>query len=235
VRRGRPPRVPGVGLDVRDVVVHEHVVQPRWCDVVPERLERHRMVARRQAQLLQGDRLVRVGHAGRRADLVRGSGHGHHLGPRGTGPCPCTTPVWTISVASAPAPCAASRPVGRMTAWNSTSDGSALLPSPAARVAHFDGPGGTQVPRRSRRPSRTPHLRDRQRGTVTDAEVVRRTSHRRPLGRGGPGRWDPVRGGLRPVDDPDDDGPLRALARDWGPGDEVVVTRLDHDANIGRG
>ena len=24
----------------------------------------------------------------------------------------------------------------------------------------------------------------------------------------------------------------RALAADWGPGDEVVVTRLDHDANI---
>ena len=24
----------------------------------------------------------------------------------------------------------------------------------------------------------------------------------------------------------------RALAKDWGPGDEVVVTRLDHDANI---
>ena len=24
----------------------------------------------------------------------------------------------------------------------------------------------------------------------------------------------------------------RALAKDWGPGDEVVVTRLDHDGNI---
>ena len=24
----------------------------------------------------------------------------------------------------------------------------------------------------------------------------------------------------------------RALAKDWGPGDELVVTRLDHDANI---
>ena len=24
----------------------------------------------------------------------------------------------------------------------------------------------------------------------------------------------------------------RTLANDWGPGDEVVVTRLDHDANI---
>ena len=24
----------------------------------------------------------------------------------------------------------------------------------------------------------------------------------------------------------------RTLAKNWGPGDEVVVTRLDHDANI---
>ncbi len=24
----------------------------------------------------------------------------------------------------------------------------------------------------------------------------------------------------------------RALAKEWGPGDEVVVTRLDHDANV---
>ena len=101
-------------------------------------------------------------------------------------------------------------------------------------VAHFDSPGGTQVPRQvaaAVADVMTAGISNR--GTVTDAE--RRAE-------------EVVAGARSAVADLlgcEADGVVfarsmtqatydvaRTLARDWGPGDEVVVTRLDHDANI---
>ena len=48
----------------------------------------------------------------------------------------------------------------------------------------------------------------------------------------GPARLRPARSGVRAVDDPGDVRRSRALAKEWVAGDEVVVTRLDHDWNI---
>ncbi len=101
-------------------------------------------------------------------------------------------------------------------------------------VAYFDGPGGSQVPRQvARAIADTMTAGISNRGTVTASE--RRAE-------------DVVVGARRAVADLLD-GPAggvvfgrsmtqltfdlaRSLARQWGPGDEVVVTRLDHDANI---
>jgi len=101
-------------------------------------------------------------------------------------------------------------------------------------VAYFDGPGGTQVPRQvadAIAAAMTSGLSNR--GTVTASE--RRAE-------------DIVLGARQAVADLlgcDPGGVVfarsmtqatydvsRALAKGWGPGDEVVVTRLDHDANI---
>ncbi|HZJ07249.1 MAG TPA: cysteine desulfurase-like protein [Nocardioidaceae bacterium] len=101
-------------------------------------------------------------------------------------------------------------------------------------VAYFDGPGGSQVPREvARAVSETMSSGISNRGTVTAAEQ----------------RADRIVGDARgAVADllGCDAGTVvfarsmtqatydlsRALARQWGSGDEVVVTRLDHDANI---
>ena len=101
-------------------------------------------------------------------------------------------------------------------------------------VAYFDGPGGTQVPREvARAVADTLTSGIANRGTVTEAER----------------RADAVVAGARSaVADLLGCTPegvvfarsmtqmtydlSRALAKGWGPGDEVVVTRLDHDANI---
>ena len=48
---------PGVGLDGRDVVVGQQVVQPDRRDRVAQRLERHPVVARRELELLEADSL----------------------------------------------------------------------------------------------------------------------------------------------------------------------------------
>ena len=101
-------------------------------------------------------------------------------------------------------------------------------------VAYFDGPGGTQVPRQvaeAMAGSMTSGISNR--GVVTAAE--RRAE-------------DVVVGARQAVADLlgcDPGGVVfgrsmtqatyevsRALAKEWGPGDEVVVTRLDHDGNI---
>ncbi|RYU09835.1 cysteine desulfurase-like protein [Nocardioides iriomotensis] len=101
-------------------------------------------------------------------------------------------------------------------------------------VAFFDGPGGTQVPRQvGEAVAETMTSGISNRGSVTAAE--RRAE-------------DVVAGARRAVADLlgcDASGVVfarsmtqatydvsRALAKEWGPGDEVVVTRLDHDGNV---
>ena len=110
----------------------------------------------------------------------------------------------------------------------------AHFPALAEGAAHFDGPGGTQVPDvvgESVASTLTSAISNR--GAVTASErradrVV--TECRRALadllgadprgivfGRSATALTYDV---------------SRALAKGWGPGDEVVVTRLDHDSNI---
>lgn len=101
-------------------------------------------------------------------------------------------------------------------------------------VAHFDGPGGTQVPREvAQAVADTLTCGIANRGTVTDAErraedvVTAARSAVADLVGGTPSGVVFARSMTQMTMDLS-----RALARDWGPGDEVVVTRLDHDANI---
>ncbi len=101
-------------------------------------------------------------------------------------------------------------------------------------VAHFDGPGGTQVPREvARAVADTLTCGIANRGTVTDAErraedvVAAARSAVADLVGGTPDGVVFARSMTQMTMDLS-----RALAGGWGPGDEVVVTRLDHDANI---
>ncbi len=101
-------------------------------------------------------------------------------------------------------------------------------------VAYFDGPGGTQVPRPvadAIAAALTSGISNR--GTVTASErraeeVV--TAARRAVAdllgcdAGGVVFARSMTQATYDVS--------RILAKDWGPGDEVVVSRLDHDANI---
>ena len=108
------------------------------------------------------------------------------------------------------------------------------FPALARGVAYFDGPGGTQVPREvAQAIADTLTSGISNRGTVTAAERQAESA---------------VTGARAAVGDllgVDPDGVVfarsmtqmtydlsRALAKQWQPGDEVVVTRLDHDANI---
>ena len=110
----------------------------------------------------------------------------------------------------------------------------AHFPQLAGGAAHFDGPGGTQVPDVVADAVRTALLAPlSNRGSVTVAE---RNADAIVLGARA------AMGDLLGVDP----GTVvfgrsmtaltydvaRTLAQGWGPGDEVVVTRLDHDANI---
>ncbi|GAA3233035.1 cysteine desulfurase-like protein [Pseudonocardia petroleophila] len=108
------------------------------------------------------------------------------------------------------------------------------FPSLTAGYAHFDGPGGSQVPdvvARAVAETMTSPLANR--GTVTAAE---RTADAIVLA---------ARVAMADLLGADPGGVVfgrsmtaltfdlaRTLAAGWGPGDEVVVTRLDHDANI---
>jgi len=101
-------------------------------------------------------------------------------------------------------------------------------------VAHFDGPGGSQTPRcvaEAVAGALTAGLANR--GTVTEAE---RRAEEITVG---------ARAAMADLLGADPSGIVfgrsmtqitfdvaRTLAQGWGPGDEVVVTRLDHDANI---
>ncbi len=101
-------------------------------------------------------------------------------------------------------------------------------------IAYFDGPGGTQVPRQvAEAVARTMTSGISNRGLVTDAE---RRAEDVVVG---------ARGAVADLLGCDARGVVfgrsmtqltydisRALAKEWGPGDEVVVTRLDHDGNV---
>jgi cysteine desulfurase family protein (TIGR01976 family) len=110
----------------------------------------------------------------------------------------------------------------------------AAFPALTDGTAFFDGPGGSQVPREVAEAIAATMLAGlSNRGTVTSSE--RRAD-------------DVVIGARDAIADLLDCAPdgvvfgrsmtqltfdlARALAKQWSPGDEVVVTRLDHDANI---
>jgi cysteine desulfurase family protein (TIGR01976 family) len=108
------------------------------------------------------------------------------------------------------------------------------FPALAEGAAHFDGPGGSQTPQA---------VADAVAGALTAAVANRgrRTAAERRAD-------DIVRTARQAIADllgADPGGVVfgrsmtqltydvaRMLAKDWGPGDEVVVTRLDHDANV---
>src|SRR6476660_7756877 len=108
------------------------------------------------------------------------------------------------------------------------------FPALASGVAHFDGPGGSQVPDVVADAIRATLLAGvSNRGRVTAAEriaddvVVSARQAMADLLGADPGGIVFGRSMTQLTFDF-----ARALAKTWRPGDEVVVTRLDHDANI---
>lgn len=101
-------------------------------------------------------------------------------------------------------------------------------------TAHFDGPGGTQTPdvvAEAIAAALVGPLSNRGRGTAAEIradEYVRqaRTAMADLLG-ADPGGIVFARSMTQVTFDI-----ARTLAGDWAPGDEVIVTRLDHDANV---
>ncbi len=110
----------------------------------------------------------------------------------------------------------------------------AQFPALKAGTAHFDGPGGSQVPEpvaRAMAELITSPIANRGRGTAAE-----RLADDTVLG---------ARGAVADLLGADPRGVVfgrsatqlsfdlaRTLAAGWGPGDEVVVSRLDHDANV---
>ncbi|NUT50425.1 MAG: cysteine desulfurase-like protein [Saccharothrix sp.] len=110
----------------------------------------------------------------------------------------------------------------------------AQFPSLATGTAHFDGPGGSQVPAPvadAVRDAMTSSLANR--GVVTAAERAADTIVRDARAALGDLLGAPPEGVVfgRSTTQLTFDF-ARTLARAWRPGDEVVVTRLDHDANV---
>jgi cysteine desulfurase family protein (TIGR01976 family) len=108
------------------------------------------------------------------------------------------------------------------------------FPALASGVAHFDGPGGSQVPDVVADAIRATLLSGiSNRGRVTTAEriaddvVISARQAMADLLGADPGGIVFGRSMTQLTFDFS-----RALAKTWRPGDEVVVTRLDHDANI---
>jgi cysteine desulfurase family protein (TIGR01976 family) len=110
----------------------------------------------------------------------------------------------------------------------------ARFPALDAGYAHFDGPGGSQVPVEVARA-----VAD----TLTSPIANRGTTY--PAARNAELVVLAARQAMADLLAADPAGIVfgrsmtaltmdlaRTLARDWGPGDEVVVTRLDHDANV---
>jgi cysteine desulfurase family protein (TIGR01976 family) len=110
----------------------------------------------------------------------------------------------------------------------------AHFPSLSGGVAHFDGPGGSQTPdvvARAMHDTLTGPLSNR--GSITAAE---RNADAAVVG---------ARQAVADLLGADPTGIVfgrsmtqltmdlaRTMAKEWGPGDEVVVTRLDHDGNV---
>jgi cysteine desulfurase family protein (TIGR01976 family) len=110
----------------------------------------------------------------------------------------------------------------------------AEFPALAEGAAHFDGPGGSQTPVAvADAVADTLRAAVANRGTVTRAEqraediVAAARAAAADLVGGDAGGIVFGRSMTQLTYDVS-----RALAKQWGPGDEVVVTRLDHDANI---
>jgi cysteine desulfurase family protein (TIGR01976 family) len=110
----------------------------------------------------------------------------------------------------------------------------AHFPSLTSGIAHFDGPGGTQTPREvgaAVADTLTGPLSNRGHGSASEENAERaiagfRSAFADFLGVPAAG----VVYGRSATQLCYDF--ARALAKQWGPGDDVVVTRLDHDSNI---
>jgi cysteine desulfurase family protein (TIGR01976 family) len=108
------------------------------------------------------------------------------------------------------------------------------FPSLQSGIAHFDGPGGTQAPRQvgeAIAATLAGPLSNRGRGTASesnaeDAIGAFRQAYSDLLGLPAGGIVY-GRSATQLIYDFS-----RALAKQWQPGDELVVTRLDHDANV---
>ena len=110
----------------------------------------------------------------------------------------------------------------------------AAIPALAGGVAHFDGPGGTQTPAavaQAIAEALLGPLSNRGRGTVAerraDDYVTEARSAMSDLLGADPRGIVFGRSMTQITFDV-----ARTLAQDWGPGDEVIVSRLDHDANV---
>ena len=110
----------------------------------------------------------------------------------------------------------------------------AQFPALRAGTAHFDGPGGTQVPEpvaRAVAATLTSPISNRGRTTAAertadDVVTAARSALADLLGADPRGVVFGRSATALTFD------VSRALAAGWGPGDEVVVSRLDHDANV---
>lgn len=108
------------------------------------------------------------------------------------------------------------------------------FPSLNSGVAHFDGPGGSQVPRSV--------------GTAVGNTLISSIANRGSVTQSERNAEEVVTGFRQAVADLIDVDPKgvvygrswtqltydfsRTLAKSWKPGDEIIVTRLDHDSNI---
>jgi len=110
----------------------------------------------------------------------------------------------------------------------------ARIPALADGTAYFDGPGGTQTPdlvADAIYAALTGGLSNRGRTTAAERNADDITTAARMAGA------DLVNGDPRGIVFGRSMTELtfsvaRTLAQDWGPGDEIVVTRLDHDGNV---
>ncbi len=110
----------------------------------------------------------------------------------------------------------------------------ARIPALADGTAYFDGPGGTQTPDIVAAAIAGALMSGTVQPRAHDAGRAQRRRHhgRRAAGRRRPGQRRP-RGIVfgRSMTELTFQ-VARTLAQGWGPGDEVVVTRLDHDGNV---